>query len=458
MSEVDTALADPYRVQRGDTLTKIAKRSGHSLQDLLRWNGIRNPNQLHEGQVLYLSEASAFGVSVLFLDALRHPIENLAYRLRYDGKTVSGSTGSNGTAPRKITKSAQSEFEVWVRNAQAQWQQLTNTVSGHGHKLITLVSPSVVVKGQTERLPTGVPAMPVAPPKPAEPASAQKPAPPPVTGSPTKNNPQVKTQKAKGPQGQPVLKISVEIPQGLLDLFANYKGGDIGEADWKDTADGLGCEKEVLKAIAKVESGGRSAYWRLNSGEGAFIPAILFERHYFSRLTKKKYDATHPDISWPSGYLSRKNAHVGDANAKQPQGQVHESDLYSDYASSYLRLINAYRLDQDAALKSCSWGKFQVMGENWAVCGADDAISFVKSMCTSDLEQIKLLAKFIENKPRAWKDVKHKELGKEISLLEAVRTKNWQAIAFNYNGPSYATYNYHHQIEAAYKHYKNGGA
>jgi hypothetical protein len=75
-------------------------------------------------------------------------------------------------------------------------------------------------------------------------------------------------------------------------------------------------------------------------------------------------------------------------------------------------------------------------------------------MCTSELRQIEFLAGFIQNKPRAWKDPKHKELGKEISLWDAVKTKNWQAIAFNYNGPGYRQYDYDTLLEKAYEQYK----
>ena len=71
-------LTDPYYVRKGDTLGAIAKRSGKSLQDLMRWNGIKNANQLQVGTSLNLSEESAFGVSILFLDALRSPIETCA--------------------------------------------------------------------------------------------------------------------------------------------------------------------------------------------------------------------------------------------------------------------------------------------------------------------------------------------------------------------------------------------
>ena len=451
--QVIDAVTDPHRVKSGDTLVVIAQRSGKTVAELQRLNSIANPNHLEIGQVVCLSERSAFGVTVSFLDALRQPIENLVYRLRFDGKTVQGSTASTGTTPRHVTANARSEVEVWALNTEQQWQQLARTVSGCGHKLITLVSGAIAVKGETQVHPAGVPLTPTAPPR-QKPVShgAQVPLPKPATGTPSKNNPRVKTKKTKAPQGQPIIEISVDIPKGLLDLFAQYKGGDIAAADWTQSADGLQCDEAVLKAIAEVESGGRNAFWRLKTGDGAHIPAILFERHYFSRLTNKKYDETHPDISWPSGY--RKHALLGHKDKHMKDGVVEETDTYSGYAVSYLRLIKAYELNADAALKSCSWGKFQVMGDNYKVCGATDVQTFVNEMCTSELAQIGLLSGFIQNKPRAWKNPKNKKLGKEISLWDAVKNKDWKAIAFNYNGPGYATFSYDTKLEAAYEKHK----
>jgi lipoprotein YgeR len=41
-----------YRVQRGDTLTKIARDNGQSVGNLVRWNSIANPNDIDVGRVL----------------------------------------------------------------------------------------------------------------------------------------------------------------------------------------------------------------------------------------------------------------------------------------------------------------------------------------------------------------------------------------------------------------------
>jgi LysM repeat protein len=429
---------DPYLVVKGDKVASVAKRAGLTVNELRHLNHLQGKETLAAGQTLYLSERTSFGFTTLFLDALRHPIENLPYQLRFDNQVVAGKTPANGMVPRKVTKNAKSAIEVWVQSAQGQWQQLIRTASDHGHKLITLVSGAVVVAGKTEAHPAGVPTQPTAPAgavAPARPSATSQAAPPkPASGAPSKNNKAVKTKTAKTPQGQPVLQISVDIPKGLLDHFAKFTGGEITDKDWKDTADALTCDEAVLKAISVVESGGNSSFWLLNKGDGAHIPAILFERHYFSRKTKGIYDDTFPDVSWPTGYRTRNKLHASDK--KMPSGEVEERDIYSDRASAYLRLIEAYRLDEEAALKSCSWGKFQVMGDNFAACGAEDLDEFVNAMCTSEYEQLRMLSGFIRKKPRLW---------------AAVKTRDWEAIALNYNGPGYKTFSYDTKLKAAYE-------
>lgn len=47
-----------YRVQRGDTLSKIAKKYGRSVGQLASWNRLTNPNAIDVGQVLRIAPAS----------------------------------------------------------------------------------------------------------------------------------------------------------------------------------------------------------------------------------------------------------------------------------------------------------------------------------------------------------------------------------------------------------------
>lgn len=41
-----------YRVERGDTLSKIARSNRQSVQSIVRWNNLNNPDSIEVGQVL----------------------------------------------------------------------------------------------------------------------------------------------------------------------------------------------------------------------------------------------------------------------------------------------------------------------------------------------------------------------------------------------------------------------
>ena len=416
----EQVIQDPYRVKRGDTLSGIARRCGKTVSELASLNKLANPNRLEIGQTLYLSRESSYGVSVLFLDALRHPIENLNYRIKFDGQTLAGQTPANGSAPRLTTQDAKSLVEVWIKDLQGHWQKICETVSGHGHQLITLVSGALVFNGATQQHPRNAPARPESDGKSTTHAASAAPA-----RTATKNNPHVKTARVKGKHGQAIIQVNVDIPQGLTKLFELYQDDPITAKQWNDTADGLECEVEVLKAIAEVETKG-AAFWRLNDADGKQVPSILFERHWFRRLTKGVYNTTHPDISGPA-FTSAKGAAA--------------ADRYGPYAASYLRLINAYRLNPEAALSSCSWGKFQIMGGEYKNCGRESAKEVVEFMCAGESGQIDLLAMFI----------RHKANGK---LWSAVKAKDWAKIALYYNGSNYKQNAYDVKFKQAYERLK----
>lgn len=50
-----TTLEEHYRVQVGDTLTKIAKKNKQSVANLIRWNHISDPHNIKVGQLLKIS-------------------------------------------------------------------------------------------------------------------------------------------------------------------------------------------------------------------------------------------------------------------------------------------------------------------------------------------------------------------------------------------------------------------
>ncbi len=180
------------------------------------------------------------------------------------------------------------------------------------------------------------------------------------------------------------------------------------EDDYTNAAERLGCEVAAIKAVAEVESGPYGAF--LPDGK----PVILFERHLFSRLTKKNYDASAPDISNP-----------------KPGG-------YGQVSKQHDRLAKAAALDQDAAQQSCSWGRFQVLGRNWKSLAYSSLKDFVDSMYRDEAAHLDSFVRFVETN----------------NLARHLKTKNWAGFAKGYNGPSYQQYKYDTKLAAAYNKYK----
>ena len=62
-----------YMVQKGDTLTRIGLDHGQTWRDLVRWNGLPNPNQIEVGQVLRIAPP---GASVEASGVVVQPVPN----------------------------------------------------------------------------------------------------------------------------------------------------------------------------------------------------------------------------------------------------------------------------------------------------------------------------------------------------------------------------------------------
>jgi hypothetical protein len=132
-------------------------------------------------------------------------------------------------------------------------------------------------------------------------------------------------------------------------------------------------------------------------------PKILFERHVFSRLTNRQFDVSHSDISSPT-----------------PGGYG------ADGSHQYDRLTEALALNEDAALKSASWGLAQIMGENFASAGFANVQAMVAAMVSSEDAQMKAFSKFLLSK----------------KLDRALGIQDWTTFAKGYNGPNFAKNNY----------------
>jgi hypothetical protein len=170
--------------------------------------------------------------------------------------------------------------------------------------------------------------------------------------------------------------------------------------------DSLGLKIPELLAVIAVETNGCG-----------FLPdrrpAILFERHIFSRLTGGQFDAQAPDISNPI------------------------SGGYQFGADEYPRLAKALPLDAEAAQKSASWGIGQVMGFNFAAAGYDTVDHMVQGAMASEDEQLKAMAGFL----------------KSTGLHQALAVHDWISFARGYNGSDFAKRRYDVKLAAAYQHF-----
>jgi hypothetical protein len=175
--------------------------------------------------------------------------------------------------------------------------------------------------------------------------------------------------------------------------------------DYLRAAKTLRCDVAAVRAVCEVEA-----------PMGGFLPngqvTILFERHKFSQFTDGRFDDEYPDISNPT------------AGGYGPAGQ-HQHD----------RLARAVALDREAALKSASWGKFQIMGFNHAAAGFPVLQDFINAMHDSESAHLEAFVNFILSQ----------------KLDDEMRERRWADFARKYNGPAYRANHYDTKLATAFK-------
>ncbi|MFA6031806.1 MAG: N-acetylmuramidase family protein [Myxococcota bacterium] len=189
----------------------------------------------------------------------------------------------------------------------------------------------------------------------------------------------------------------------LLAHFSNTNAPAITPPDIVTFAERLGCTVKQVRAVAKVES-----------GAGGFDdlgrPRILFERHYFHRLTEGRWT--------PATYSN-------------PKGGG-----YSE--NSWEKLSQACGRDPDAAFQSASWGRFQVMGAHWRKLGFASPYEFAHSFVQSEANHY-------------WSLVHYIEAFGLVDEMRAISTDpdDCRGFAKGYNGPQYQRFDYHEKLAAA---------
>lgn len=181
----------------------------------------------------------------------------------------------------------------------------------------------------------------------------------------------------------------------------------ITHEDYVALAATLGVEAAALEAIALVETDGATGY------DDNGRPRILFEPHIFSRRTNRRFDASHPTISYPS-FDARRYPRTQDER--------------------WAQLTEAFALAPDDALCATSWGAFQLMGFHFPSAGYSDVQAFVTDLAHSPQKQLAAWVRWIQSN----------------GLLDEIQSKDWAGFARRYNGPGYAANRYDERMAAEY--------
>jgi peptidoglycan hydrolase-like protein with peptidoglycan-binding domain len=199
--------------------------------------------------------------------------------------------------------------------------------------------------------------------------------------------------------------------QAISEAMTNRDAPRLTEADYASAAAELGCSAAVIRGITVVESGGRGGYGPTGK------PVILYEPHVFSRNSGHRFDSSHPALSsrkWNRALYGKTQEH------------------------RYNQLLDAVALDVDAAFSAPSYGLFQILGENWKMCGYPSAWAMARCMAQSEADQLDGLLRFVKGKGLT-------------NALRSCTTSPDACVPFvrGYNGESYAENQYHIKLARA---------
>jgi hypothetical protein len=189
----------------------------------------------------------------------------------------------------------------------------------------------------------------------------------------------------------------------IAAVFTNLHAPAVTDAEITGFAEQIGCAVKQLRAVAKVESGGAAF-------DTHGRPKILFERHYFHRLTEGRWSV---------------------CAFSNPDGGGYAED-------SWDKLVAAACRDPWAAFQSASWGKFQIMGAHWKALGYASPLEMAWSMRESEAGHYDALVRFVTVNG----------LGDEIRAISRNPADN-AAFASKYNGPGFRKFSYDEKLAVA---------
>lgn len=179
------------------------------------------------------------------------------------------------------------------------------------------------------------------------------------------------------------------------------------DKDFEDAALILGCEKAAIKAVCDVEA-----------PKGGFnpdgTPITLFEGHKFYKYTNGRFAKDFPSVCYPTW-------------TRKWYGKTWQEEE--------ARLKLAMRLDPRAAKLSASWGRFQIMGFNYALCGYTAVDDFVVAMHESEASQLHAFCEYVIH----------------TGLNDELKNHDWTEFARRYNGADFWANRYNLKLAVAYE-------
>lgn len=211
----------------------------------------------------------------------------------------------------------------------------------------------------------------------------------------------------------------------VLGSRLNYPSPEnFSEDQFKTIAKKLGVEVAAVKAIVQQEAKGHPF---LENG----LPPILYERKRFYDLAILKIEAQKKQpVDHKAG---KKEQHVKKARPENPYPGYPdlcfpEGDNYgAGGLHQYEKLVRAAKLDPETALKACSWGGFQIMGEYYLSCGCSTVYDFVNKFLSGTDAQVEIFIEFMKNL--------------KSDAIDGLKSHNWEAVAASYNGNNWKKIN-----------------
>lgn len=174
----------------------------------------------------------------------------------------------------------------------------------------------------------------------------------------------------------------------------------------------------AVKAVNEVES----------SGKGFLIdgrPKILFEGHVFWRELKKRgidpktiSNFSNADVLYPSWTKQHYLGGIREYERLEKAKGLGDSKKY-----------------KEAALASCSWGSYQIMGFHAEALGYASVQQFADEMAGHERNNLEAFGKYLQT----------------YGCMKHLRNLDWTKFAECYNGPAQALNHYDSKMKKAYE-------